>query len=188
MLSQILQSGFIMIQDGKGGAPNGPDGCLECPKVENTQMQSVCVWGGVRVKKKNSVRAHCVHINSIALRKSRQPGGDRGQLRLPGPWLNQALTISPITSPRVRIASSICRVLTIRATLSNLWSVRVGGGPEYMNFDQGAQNARGCGDVTRRWFLLPLCSFSPHPPAVWVGIIEKEAWEGSPSWDSNHQS
>lgn len=44
-----------------------------------------------------------------------------------------------------------------------------------MNFDQDAQNARGCGDVTRQWFLLLLCSFSPHPPAVWVGIMEKEA-------------
>lgn len=184
MLSQIRQSGVIIIQDGKGGAPNGCDGCLECPKAENTQIQSVCVWEGVR--KKNSLRAHCVHINA-ALRKSHQPGGDRGQLRLPGPWLNRALTISPITSPRVRIASSICRVLAIRATLSNLWSVRVGGGPEYMNFDQGAQNARGCGDVTQQWFLLLLCSFSPHPPAVWVGIMEKEAWEGSLSWDSNHQ-
>lgn len=83
MLSQILQSGFIMIQNGKGGAPNGCDCCLECPKVENAQMQSVSV-GEVRVKKKNSVRAHCVHINA-ALRKSRQPGGEQGQLRLPGP-------------------------------------------------------------------------------------------------------
>lgn len=48
-----------------------------------------------------------------------------------------------------------------------------------MNFDQGAQNARGCGDVTRQLFLLLLCSFSPHPPAVWVGIMEKEARGGS---------
>lgn len=48
-----------------------------------------------------------------------------------------------------------------------------------MNFDQGAQNARGCGDVTRQWFLLLLCSFPPLPLAVWVGIMEKEAWEGS---------
>lgn len=142
-----------------------------------------CLWVCVRQCKRggdereNSQRAHCVHING-ALRKSHQPGRDRGQLRLPGPWLNRLPTISPVTSPRVRIASSIYRVLAIKPTLSHLWSVRVGGGPEYMNFDQGAQNARGCGDVTRQRFLLLLCSFSPHPPAVWVGITEEKALGG----------